>query len=200
MHKWMATLVLGAVLIGTTSAHANPKTHDGFYMQLAAGLGGFRSKAEVLGVESTTGGLTLPTQIFLGGTIAQHLVLSGGLFFDTSPAPKAKIDGTEVEGLEFKQFLLGIGMMADYYVWSDKGLHFPVFIGWGGLETKNDAGDAGGSDPVGLTMFFGAGYDFFIADEWSLGGLFRMVIAPLKMNDVKYMTIEPGILATFTFN
>ncbi|MBN2717959.1 MAG: hypothetical protein JXX14_19070 [Deltaproteobacteria bacterium] len=200
MNKLIAAICLGTLLVGSASAQANPNTHDGFYLQMAAGLGGFRSSVDDGGVEATYGGLTLPAQIFVGGTIAQHLVLSGGFFLDTAPAPKFKIDGNEVPGFpDFKQFLLGIGMMADFYVWSNKGLHFPFFMGWGGLETSTDQG-AGGSDPTGLMIFLGAGYDFFIADEWSFGVLFRLVVAPLKVDDVKFKTIEPGILATITFN
>lgn len=117
-----------------------------------------------------------------------------------APAPKYKVDGNEAVGAtDFRQFLMGFGGLLDYYVWSDKGLHFPFFIGWGGVETAVE--DAmSGSDPTGLVMYFGAGYDFWISANWSIGALFRFVVAPLKIDDVKYTLIEPGLMATFTFH
>jgi hypothetical protein len=72
-------------------------------------------------------------------------------------------------------------------------------MGWGGLETAVE-GDAWGSDPTGMIMYFGGGYDFWIGDNLCIGGLFRLVIAPSKINDVKYTTIEPGVLLTFTLH
>ncbi|MBN2340910.1 MAG: hypothetical protein JXX29_14825 [Deltaproteobacteria bacterium] len=198
MYKWLAMMVFSVCLIAGTQAKADPRTHDGFYLQAGVGLGGYRMSVD--DTESTFSGLTLPAQFFIGGTIAKHLVIAGGFFLDMAPAPKYKVDGTESELLgDFKQFLLGIGTVFDFYVWSDKGLHFPFFIGWGGMESVWE-GDASGNDPTGLIMYFGAGYDVFVADELSIGGLFRFVIAPLKYEDYKYPTIEPGVLFTLTYN
>lgn len=177
---------------------ADPKTHDGFYLQLAGGIGGYRSTADISGSEVKYSGLMIPTSIMLGGTLFDHLVIGGGTFFDIAPSPKYEVDGAEPAGTaDFKQFLIGIGGVLDYYIWSDKGLHFPLFMGWGGLETATDDG-AWGSDPTGFVMYFGAGYDFWIGNNVCIGGLFRFVIAPIKLNETKYTTIAPGVLLTFT--
>jgi hypothetical protein len=39
---------------------------------------------------------------------------------------------------------------------------FQPFIGWGGLATSRN-GDVGGSDPTGLVLAVGGGYDVFAA-------------------------------------
>jgi hypothetical protein len=53
--------------------------------------------------------------------------------------------------------------------------------------------------PGGPIFGAGVGYDFWVADEWSIGVMGRFAYAPLKENDVTYRTIDPAILATFTF-
>ena len=74
-----------------------------------------------------------------------------------------------------------------------------MFLGWGGLESIVD-GNAWGSDPTGFIMYTGAGYDFWIADEWSLGALGRVVIAPSQLGNVDYLTVSPSLLATITYH
>jgi hypothetical protein len=187
-------------ICGASTAQADPETHDGFYLQLAGGLGYYHTSAEINSTETTYSGLTIPASFLLGGTLLKHLVIGGGAFVDTAPSPKYEVDGDEPpQTPDFKQLIIGIGALLDYYVWSDRGLHFPVFAGWGGLETVVE-GDAWGSDPTGFIMYFGCGYDFWISDNWSIGAVFRFVIAPSKLNDVRYTTVEPGLMATLTFH
>jgi hypothetical protein len=191
---------LCVLFLGLSTARADPRTHDGFYMQFGAGLGYYHTGASAGGADITFDGLTIPVQLLLGGTLFKHLVLGGGFFLDTAPAPGYEINGQDATaGVDLKQFILGVGAFADYYVWSDRGLHFPVFFGWGGLETSAD-GNAGGSDPTGFITYFGGGYDFWISDSWCVGAVFRLVISPAKLNDVSYTTFEPGVLATITYH
>jgi len=146
---------------------------------------------QLLGVHQTT---TLVDDFVLN-----HLVIGGGFFCDTGPSPSYEVNGQSVELDNVTQYIIGLGGFVDYYVWSDRGLHFPLFLGWGGLETSAD-GNAGGSDPTGFITYFGGGYEFWMSDEWSIGALFRLVIAPSKLNDVSYTTIEPGFLLTLTYH
>jgi hypothetical protein len=95
--------------------------------------------------------------------------------------------------------LIGIGAFADYYVDPHGGLHFQPFVGWGGLDASSD-GNSGGSDPTGLVLALGAGYDWWVADEWSIGVMGRIAYAPLSLNDVSFTTIAPAVLATFTYH
>ena len=95
--------------------------------------------------------------------------------------------------------LIGIGVFADIYPDPQNGLHFQPFIGWGGLEASVN-GNSGGSDPTGLVLAAGAGYDWFVSDNWSIGVMGRFGYAPLKLEETSYSTIAPALLATFTYH
>lgn len=198
--RTVSILCAGALLCGTSVAHAAPRTHDGFYLQLSGGLGYYHTSGGPGALEETFSGLSIPTSLMLGGTLFKHLVVGGGAFVDTAPSPSYKVNGQEpAMGVDLKQFVIGVGAFVDYYVWSDRGLHFPLFLGWGGLETSTN-GNVGGSDPTGFITYFGGGYDWWISDNWSIGALFRLVVAPSKFNGETYTTVEPGVLLTLTFN
>jgi len=199
MRRTLAVLGCGAVLCGLSVAQAAPRTHDGFYMQFNVGLGYYNTSAGEAGTDVSFSGLTIPSSFLMGGTLFNHLVIGGGFFCDTGPSPSYEVNGQSVELDNVTQYIIGLGGFVDYYVWSDRGLHFPLFLGWGGLETSAD-GNAGGSDPTGFITYFGGGYEFWMSDEWSIGALFRLVIAPSKLNDVSYTTIEPGFLLTLTYH
>jgi outer membrane autotransporter protein len=57
--------------------------------------------------------------------------------------------------------------------------------------------DAGGSDPTGLVVVLGAGYHFWIADEWSVGPLARFSYAPLSRDDIEVPVTAFGLVADF---
>jgi hypothetical protein len=198
--KWCAALgALSTAMLLPAVAAAAPHTHDGFYLQLDLGLGYLSTSAEVGPYEATYSGVTIPSAIFLGGTVGP-VVIGGGVFTDYAFSPSGEINGQESDlGGDVSLSLIGIGVFADIYPDPTKGLHFQPFIGWGGLNASQDGND-GGSDPTGLVLAVGGGYDFFVSDEWSIGAMARIAYAPLKLEDVSYNTIAPALLATFTYH
>lgn len=194
-------LVTCFLLISASTAHAEsqPKTHDGFHFQLSGGLGYYSASADMGGLSQSFSGVTLPSSLLLGGTIG-NLVIGGGIVLDYAPSPGIKQNGMEVQGLDVSQYIVGLGMYADYYLDPTKGgLHFQGFVGWGGLETST-SGNVGGSDPTGLVTYLGAGYDVWLSDEWSVGVLGRLLYAPLSLNSVSFTTVEPAVVATITWH
>ena len=192
---------LAAVLALSANAHAAERTHDGFYLSMNAGIGYLSSSAEQAGVEVNYSGVTMPAAIWLGGTVGP-VVIGGGFFADYSFSPTMEVNGGAggtYSPDNVSQTLLGIGAFADYYIDPHGGFHLQPFLGWGGLETSVD-GDSGGSDPTGLVMALGVGYDFWVASEWSLGVMGRFAYAPLSLNDVGYSTIAPALLFTATYH
>ena len=189
---------LSAVLALSPDARAEARTHDGFYLHLNAGLGYLSTSAEYRGNEASYSGVTIPSAIFLGGTVGP-VAIGGGIFADYAFSPSEELNGRSTERDNVSLTLLGIGMFADYYVDPHGGLHFQPFVGWGGLEATVD-GNSGGSDPTGLVLALGAGYDWWMADEWSIGVMGRIAYAPLSIDDVTYTTIAPAVLATFTYH
>ena len=198
--KALITLSGLAITLTATSpaASAAPRVHDGFYMQLGLGLGYYHVGLEQP-ADSSISGVTIASQIMLGGTLFPGLVLGGGLFVDKAFSPTLKQGGTEVTPDGLSQYVLGIGPFVDYYLNPAGGLHFTGFVGWGGLETSQN-GNVGGSDPTGLSMYVGGGYDWFISDEWSAGVLGRIAYGPYSLNSVSYTTIEPSVVGTLTWH
>ncbi len=195
----IGTASLCAALGFTSEAKAEPQTHDGFYLQLGAGLGYMSSSAEIDPYKVTYSGVTIPTALMIGGTVGP-VVIGGGFFGDYAPSPSAEIDGGPSVDLEDVTLtLIGIGLFADIYPNPHEGLHFQPFFGWGGLDASYQGND-GGSDPTGMVLGIGAGYDFWVGNEWSIGPMFRFAYAPLKLNDVSYNTIAPVLMATFTYH
>jgi hypothetical protein len=90
-------------------------------------------------------------------------------------------------------------LFADIYPDPTDGLHIQPFLGFGGLEASVN-GNAGGSDPTGLVLALGAGYDWWVGDEWSIGVMGRVAYAPLSINDVGVSVLAPAVLATFTYH
>ncbi len=193
-----------AFSIGSASstAQAAPNTQDGFVFQLSPGLGYYSMTAEdALGTEVAFSGETFSLSLMLGGTIMPGLHVGGGFFLDRAFSPTLEIGGQEAAGTpDFQQFVLGLGPFVDYYLDPAGGLHFQGFFGWGGVETSTEAGGAGGSDPTGLVVYLGAGYDVFLSDEWSVGGMARFAYGPFALNEIDYPTIAPALLLTLTWS
>lgn len=190
-------------LCAASTASAEPRTHDGFYFQGGVGVGYLNASADHGGgFKESIYGVTTPISILLGGTVGP-VVIGGGFFADhaTSPGAKVETPGFSASGslTDVTMTLIGLGVFADYYVDPHGGLHFQPFVGWGGLE-RSYRGDSGGSDPTGLVMALGGGYDWWVGDEWSIGVMGRVAYAPLKFNDVSVPTVAPAILATFTYH
>ena len=183
----------------STAAEAAPRTHDGFYLQADTGIGYLSSTAEVGATKMTISGATFPFAFLLGGTVGP-VVIGGGFFGDRAYSPGYEVNGQKgTFNGDVSMTLIGIGMFADIYPDPTQGLHFQPFVGWGGLETTVN-GDSGGSDPTGLVLAIGGGYDFFVSDEWSIGPMLRFAYAPLKLNDVSYSTMAPTLLVSFTYH
>ncbi len=188
-----------ATLAVTGTARADDETHDGFYLQAATGLGYYSISAESMGLEQSLSGMTVPMSLMLGGSPMKGLAVGGGFMFDYAPSPTLEVNGQEANLGDISQYVIAIGPFADYYLDPAGGLHFQAFAGWGGLETSAE-GDVGGSDPTGLMLSLGAGYDFFVSPEWSIGGLGRFTYGSLSMNDVGSTLIEPQLLLTATYH
>jgi hypothetical protein len=182
------------------TAKADPKTHDGFYLQLDVGLGYLSTSVEApapLNTEITYSGVTIPSALLLGGTVGP-VVIGGGFFGDYAPSPSVEVGGQSGD-VDASLTLIGVGIFADFYPDPHGGLHFQPFIGYAALEATRD-GDSSGSDPTGPVFAIGAGYDWWVADEWSIGVMGRFAYAPLSYEDVSFNTIAPAVLATFTYH
>ena len=192
-----AVAAIGGVCALSSNAQAAPMTHDGFQLDIQAGLGYLSSTAEYAGVEGqSASGMTMSGALLMGGTVGP-VVIGGGIIVDNAFSAKVKQNGNDITPDGYGLLLLGFGAYADIFLDPKEGLHFPVFLGWGGLETTNNVG---GSDPTGLVLSLGGGYNFWVSDEWSIGPLGRLTYAPLSQGDVSFGTWQFAALADIQFH
>ena len=199
IRKLVGGAALSAAFFASSMALADPNTHDGFYLQLNAGLGYLNTSAEAGGVEATYSGVTLASALNIGGSLAPGFVLAGTILTDYAPSPGASFNGQDLDTGDLSLSLIGFGLLADFYPDPAEGLHFQAAAGWGGLDASVN-GNSSGSDPTGLLLSVGAGYEFWVAREWSIGPMARFIYAPLSRNDVSFNTIAPALLASFTYH
>lgn len=197
---------------------AGAHRHDGFYFRLASGFGLYR---EALRSESSddyggrvfgdTTGLATVGELAFGGTIARGLVLGGGLYntslvtssFHLDPqsdaAPASELDPG-------RRSILLIAAFVDWYPRPRNGFHLQGALGVAGLSAagaapRKDAYQAGG---IGLSL--GAGYEWWVGDEWSLGLLGRVTAIGLSGKDdaeVEFrhaVSTSPALLLTLTYH
>jgi hypothetical protein len=198
MVQLVSVLAVSCSFVLTTQrAEALPRTHDGFYLQLDAGLGYLSSSAEFAGSKVTYSGVTIPTSLLLGGTVGP-VVIGGGFITDYAASPSISSGGTSTQLSDVSLYLYSMGVFADIYPDPHGGLHFQPYLGWGGLQASYQGYT--GNSATGMVLALGGGYDWWVADEWSIGIMGRLTYAPLSLNGVGYSTIAPAILASFTYH
>ena len=160
------------------------ETHDGFFLRIGLGIAGIglRRDGEVEGGGASTvdtgqsrviGGGTAG-ELSIGGTPARGLVVSGTILSHTIAEPTLKRDGSDDVDLGGPLNFGILGASVDWYPSPTGGFHAGGTLGiaWAVAETPagSDFDDIGGA---GLGASLGAGYDWWVGEEWSLGVLGR---------------------------
>jgi hypothetical protein len=198
--------------------------HDGFYLRLGTGFGGFadvvsateegedghHSEAQVTGIASAS-------ELMLGGAISRNWILGGGVWTSTLLAS----DYSHEAGAELPNELRRpdnftlVGPFADFYVGGNPrfarrgafhfqgGLAFAVLNGF-----RPDPADFDGDRRVGVGagLMLGAGYEWWVDEQWGLGVLGRMTAAGLLESDSEDemwahgVATFPAFLFTATYN
>lgn len=189
------------------------RTHDGFFLRMGLGMGTATVKPDVPATvnvpEYSDTGLAI--DLAIGGTLGAGVVLAFGIAsnnlqgykLDTNAGANDPNDAT----------LTNVGLLIDWYVDPKKGFHVFGMPGQtllsvnrsgtrrldDGTTTQNDTLGTG----LGLTV--GAGYEWFVGDEWSIGVLGRYTTASLEdpesgTTKFKYKTSAFGILGVATFH
>lgn len=185
-----------ALLLVSTPAFAKPYTHDGFYLSVSLGIGyewttfSYDEPNADRGWESDS---TIPTSLFIGGSLTPSFVLGGGVLLDVQTAdyyPEAFPDGIRTIG--------GYGIFGDYFVPAAPGLHVQGFVGLGGTKTYN----LETSEEDGAVLMLGAGYEVWVARELSVGALVRFTYTFAQRGSdppQQVHTLAPALLATLTW-
>jgi hypothetical protein len=188
------SLVVAALALAAPSrAEAAPRTHDGVYLRVAVGPGftlGHLDIAAGAGGDST--GVNVSTQLAVGWTVRRGLVLGLGTFPMVTPSPS--YDGVDAGG----QHVSATGPFIDYYLDPHGGLHAQAGV----LFTAGylDGGERGSQVGVGWGATAGVGYDVFVSDQWSVGGIARLTAYRLFGVADEIRMVAPAALFTVTYH
>jgi hypothetical protein len=162
-----------------------PYRHDGFFLRLAIG-GAYSSASGSLdtaddgspgerGFDLTGGGLTI--QIAMGGTLRNGLVIGGLSQTSSVISPIYELEGgSEVEGESAAQGVAG--PFVAYYFDPEAGFHVQFAAGLALVRLPIE--NAFTVNALGFVA--GAGYDFFVGRELSIGllGTFQLAAGSLR--------------------
>jgi hypothetical protein len=180
-----SSAALALTALSPPTASAEPRTHDGFYLRVGVGPGyALGTLASPAGSGDSTG-VNVSTQLAIGWTLRPGLVIGGGTFPMVVPSPT--YDGMDAGG----QHVSATGAFVDYYLDPRKGLHFQggLLFALGYLDGGERASHVG----AGYGGTLGIGYDFFVTDEWSVGGIVRATAYRLPRLARAPLTAEQGV-------
>jgi hypothetical protein len=198
-----------------------PNVHDGFYLRFGNGLAVYDERMQSKDsdvyngeIKSRTRGIASVGEFAIGGTIKPGWVLGGGIYTadlvastlkleeDSSQAPPAELD-TELRNLVL------LAPFIDVYPNPRYGFHVQGALGLAVLAPRvfgSSATDRSDYAAIGGGLMIGAGYEWWVADEWSLGILGRATINVLTgkdEQDVRWVHIpitSPSFIVTLTYH
>lgn len=195
--------LLGLVAVAPGRAEASePREHDGFFFQTSLGFGpGWLSEEYKEDGESTdisASGVTGMFELLFGGTPARGLVIGAGLTGHTIVEPTFESAGREYETEDTSVGISQLSLFANYYVQPKSGFYLHGSVGFGSLRVTVD-GDSYDTESAGVVLGAGVGYDFWVADEWSLGPQLRLTYAHLSGEEAGTEATDDFISPTLSF-
>jgi hypothetical protein len=154
------------------------RLHDGFYLRMSIGAGYINSEweTEQAGVDNLTisgGGIAL--DLLLGGSPTPGLVIGGGFLANSVANPEVESERGSSTELDGALGAAQLGIFIDGFVDPTGGFHIGGMLGIASYvvtpkdedrDRKIEQGGGGGAIWVG--------YDAWVADQWSIGGLLRL--------------------------
>jgi len=206
------------------------RRHDGFYLSFGLGVGylsgditEYKTEGQLhpgdsqVKTEGSVAGIAQLGEIMVGGTIPSGPVLGGGAW--GMNALSAHYDG-EIRNWMTDELATGsstlkltslsqIGPFLAYYPDASGGLHgmlAPTLV-LAKVGDKKDLAfeyDDHAPDGVGWGLVLGAGYDFWIGEQWSLGVTARFQYVSVWLGSTEPAStlgaIVPGVLASVTYH
>ncbi|MEB2310218.1 MAG: hypothetical protein OZ921_14530 [Sorangiineae bacterium] len=205
---------------------SNPSTHrhDGIYFRFAGGVGlgldfaeatsdyfarpGYGDGKSYSGTADTFGGAT---EVAFGYTVTHGLALGAGVYTATLNRPRAT--GTGVGGGDYRFEISQLALfcpMLDFYPMPSRGLHVQAGVGLGTYVAGTGRPLSYGSalhahSATGTGFVLGAGYEWWLSDEWGVGALVRLVRSGTDATDANgvawsHTTTSYALLLSATYN
>jgi hypothetical protein len=169
------------------------RLHDGFFLRVSLG---FASQSLAIDDTSTrpnyTGkGNTLTVDVMLGGSPSPGINLGGALLFDSMSSTRLTSGGDAAKtGLS----LLTVGPMIDGYPSPRCGFHSGGMLGVSAAQLTNRSAFA--TDAVyGFGLAAWLGYDTWVADQWSVGGVLRFAGAEMGRTSTPHLGADARSVA-----
>lgn len=199
---------ISASAFSSLALASEPETHDGFFFQGVIG-GGYLSASTsadtALGdIDYKYKGGGIAGGLLFGGTLSPGFVLGGGTANVIALSPTVEVNGEEFEtDDDITLNLSTIGPFATFYPDPHGGLSFMAMASFAVLSASNGE-DTSDNNPTGFALTAGAGYDFWVAPEWSIGVMGRFTYASVSNDeegiDYSYSVLAPALLASFTYH
>jgi len=193
------------------------REHDGLYARVGLGFSGFGDTVAVEGPSddsfrdhSLVTGFSTVSELAIGGTLKNGLVLGAGLYTASVVTPFVFEGSGRPLPSEFRRpDMFGLlGIMGDFYPNPRRGLHLQAALGVAALTGLNPGGNIWSDRhaAVGGGAMLGIGYEWWVGEQWSLGILGRGTVAALAEDDAHgvrwfhFVAAWPSILFTVTYH
>lgn len=180
-----------------------PRYHDGLIARLATGPGLFRAEASTAPAYRSFSGGAAHLELSLGGEVGRGVFIGGTYLRSMIFSLDAKDEtGPPAPALRDVTFTLSAGaVFAEMYPDPAAGFHFLGGVGYGTLLTGRDRFDV----PSGIVLTAGAGYEWFVTDQLSLGALARFTYGSFSVTEVPGTTTDvrvfvPTVMVGVSYN
>ena len=158
--------------------------------------------------EGTVTGMAMTSELSIGGTVGENLVLGGGIYSTYVFASNyTQISGDAIpRGLQRPESLTLVGLMADWRFAPQLGLHVQGAVGVAGLSSQviRDGELDGSTLAFGPGLTLGIGADFWLDPNWAVGAMARFTAAvALEKEDGEHYVhglVCPAVLLTVAYN
>lgn len=156
--------------------------HDGFYARGSIGFGSLGvsfDDGDPSGDNLSGSGPALGFDLMFGGSPSPGIAIGGGLLTQGAFSVNFERNGYDVDR---SVSMALIGPFIDGFPNANKGWHVGGLVGLAAVNVEDD-NDSGLSKTTGFGGSVFLGYDFWVADEWSVGPLVRFSGALTKDGD-----------------
>jgi hypothetical protein len=196
------------------------RVHDGFYLRASSGFAVYDERFESdelpLGgsLDGRNRGFASVSDLAIGGTVAPGWVIGGGIFSADLVASTLRISGSGLAAppAELDPGLRSISLFGPFVDWYPNvrgGFHARAAVGLSTLTPRvfgHPSTQRSEYLAVGGGLVLGVGYDWWVADEWSIG-IMSQVTARLMTGkddtDTKWthlVTTTPGLYVCLTYH
>jgi hypothetical protein len=207
MKKIIAFAVAAAAWGASSSAHAEPGTHDGFQFRGAIG-GGFVSDSESLSGSNqsdTISGGAVGFELYAGGFVVPGVSIGGFLGGLSAPGPSVSINGQTLSGNSNATLTpVWFGPYVDWYPDAQGGFHLSLAPELTRVSVSDGQGNSQDSN-IGWGLGVGIGYDFWVTRSFSIGVLGRLnyqndSFTSSSGANFTESIVTPAVLVTFNYH